>query len=801
MLALILLTQLTACASTAQPNMNGFYPLSQTPHGDVSKFPSSYAAYGRDIQSFDVYSPLISQLYSQVFWKGLPPVDLPDNIVQQFRGKGMAVVGFEMDQVRRVTDQHGNVEDISVPLDVVYNHHFESTMVGGKAKFKQIKFTGPNDPRLIRLQNRMGGHGLPSYESHWMVDVEDDEEPAVEEAGRKKEVKKEADKKEDDVIKNLPTSESFGGANGGEYRLSYHGYAPGNAQVIQSPTQFQITPMQIDTWNRDFMNLTGPTKFVPGPVPRSSLAPTTGPDAIYSGLLECPLTTRVVKDIKTTYTTSNGHSSPCLAPISSIEECASAASKILGNGTVFPKVVDANQNDHVPVGCSLMSDVADVSLAHVSYRSKSSDIACGAGTIDILGTTQSLVNVSVHVSQTKNIVRIVLKGPSSVWFGVGFNASAMKDQPWAVVVEGGAKGSITERRLHDQNPGILLNVTIKVVATSIKGAMKTVVIERPIDNGYSVFDSNIVELPFINAIGSTAQLSYHKEHAPSSLTMLPVQGVDTAPTAGVCICEGKPVPFGQGQGTLTYHANSSQKVDVGSGTVSFNNKCAPYPRSEILEQKNPTCDARTYVGGQIACHHMWSLLDADQPIPWPDQPLEYHLKFRFWVQEYNASYHQILQRSTWGIASPVEYDVPKCTEGMKGCSKSSVDGTWIHTITGTYQGSGQLAAAHFHCHAPTCLSIAMYRCDKNVTVCNATNGELLCEERPIYGGTNKVPNKKFDEPGYILQPPCLWGDSRYGLEAPVDVDPNKYILGSVKTSNATYGHHGEMAWQQMYVLK
>lgn len=92
-----------------------------------------------------------------------------------------------------------------------------------------------------------------------------------------------------------------------------------------------------------------------------------------------------------------------------------------------------------------------------------------------------------------------------------------------------------------------------------------------------------------------------------------------------------------------------------------------------------------------------------------------------------------------------------------------------------------------------------YRCYKNVSICNATNGELLCEERPIYGGTGHV-NKKFDEPGYILQPPCLWGDSEYGLESPVDVDPSKYVLGSVKTSNATYGHHGEMAWQQMYLV-
>ena len=42
--------------------------------------------------------------------------------------------------------------------------------------------------------------------------------------------------------------------------------------------------MQIDTWNRDKMNKTDPTgKFVSGPVPRNSLAPTSGQDAIYSG--------------------------------------------------------------------------------------------------------------------------------------------------------------------------------------------------------------------------------------------------------------------------------------------------------------------------------------------------------------------------------------------------------------------------------------------------------------------------------------------------------------------------------------
>merc|ERR1712113_29314 len=106
------------------------------------------------------------------------------------------------------------------------------------------------------------------------------------------------------------------------------------------------------------------------------------------------------------------------------------------------------------------------------------------------------------------------------------------------------------------------------------------------------------------------------------------------------------------------------------------------------DQKNPTCDVRTYVGGQIACHHMFSLLDADQDIPWPDQPLEYHLKMRFWYQDYDESYHTNVKRTTWGIASPVEYDVPKCAKDVAGCSKDE-NGNWISHNSWHFQGPGQ----------------------------------------------------------------------------------------------------------------
>jgi hypothetical protein len=95
-------------------------------------------------------------------------------------------------------------------------------------------------------------------------------------------------------------------------RKSYHGYAPGYAVVINSPTELQISPMQIDTWNRDEMDFTGGKhpKFVPGPLPRASEAPEA---AEYSGLLECPMTTRLTKVVDGNYALQN--KAPCEDPI------------------------------------------------------------------------------------------------------------------------------------------------------------------------------------------------------------------------------------------------------------------------------------------------------------------------------------------------------------------------------------------------------------------------------------------------------------------------------------------------------
>mmetsp|Transcript_18909 Transcript_18909/g.36317 ORF Transcript_18909/g.36317 Transcript_18909/m.36317 type:complete len:100 (+) Transcript_18909:2168-2467(+) len=96
--------------------------------------------------------------------------------------------------------------------------------------------------------------------------------------------------------------------------------------------------------------------------------------------------------------------------------------------------------------------------------------------------------------------------------------------------------------------------------------------------------------------------------------------------------------------------------------------------------------------------------------------------------------------------------------------------------------------------------MALYLCPEGTKEgddsCNQTNAQLLCDERPVYGGTGQIDLPKMDEPGFILQPPCLWGDEEFGLTAPPNT--TNRILHAVKTANATIGHHGEMAWMQMY---
>merc|ERR1719487_674143 len=95
----------------------------------------------------------------------------------------------------------------------------------------------------------------------------------------------------------FPSATVFSEANGGESRKSYHGYAAPFAQLVESPVTWSIQPMQIDTWNRDGSMAKPGMPFKPGPMPRNNRAPLNGSDAVYSGLLECPCTDRITRNM------------------------------------------------------------------------------------------------------------------------------------------------------------------------------------------------------------------------------------------------------------------------------------------------------------------------------------------------------------------------------------------------------------------------------------------------------------------------------------------------------------------------
>jgi hypothetical protein len=214
------------------PNMNGDYLLAPTPNAGKTSWSTRFEDYPGGVESFTFYSDKVSSTYGEVFWTGLPQIPLPADIVKRFKGKGMAVVGFEVDQVRQTPEG-----DVSLPITHAYNHHYGATLLGAGSRMERV----PYDP------NDGGRTTLLSPEPGWdRIPVEHTPSAA-----------------------GLPTSLWCGYSNGGEYRKSYHGLPAPYVQVVESPHAFDMSPMQIDTWNRDEMNLTGGGPC-PGPPGRLS---------------------------------------------------------------------------------------------------------------------------------------------------------------------------------------------------------------------------------------------------------------------------------------------------------------------------------------------------------------------------------------------------------------------------------------------------------------------------------------------------------------------------------------------------
>jgi hypothetical protein len=299
------------------------------------------------------------------------------------------------------------------------------------------------------------------------------------------------------------------------------------------------------------------------------------------------VTTRIHKIIDTAFVAAAARtcstSDNTTVAVATATDCFAAAKEV---GIAHTASTAAISDPAFPTGCSAKAD--GHGGAKIFFNNATSTVQCGAGVTKVTANTKSLTDVNLDLDSTADTATLTLTGPDSVWFGVGFGAQAMKDAPWAVIVDG--TGKVTERKLSDQGQAnILLKPSVTVVSTTVNAGLRTVVLTRPLKGAtkdYYTFTLDAPKLPFINAVGSTPDFRYHKDKNLGDLTLIALDG----PT---CICASPPKPFGMGKGKFEYHANKNESVDTGSGTVGFGNKCGGSNNKDLLDWKNPTCGRST----------------------------------------------------------------------------------------------------------------------------------------------------------------------------------------------------------------
>lgn len=168
----------------------------------------------------EMYSPNITTVYSQVFWTMMEEVPLDPDFVAKWKGKTIAVTGYECDSTRMLPD--GTEEH--VPIYEQYNHHHAAWVIGANARMVDL---GPG--------GRAGTHGNGRWEVRQRPKTT--RETAEQTAGPS--VQSQANGNRDSVY--------MVDGNGGEYRMSLHGTHRGTAMLLDSPSSFRITPMMINT--------------------------------------------------------------------------------------------------------------------------------------------------------------------------------------------------------------------------------------------------------------------------------------------------------------------------------------------------------------------------------------------------------------------------------------------------------------------------------------------------------------------------------------------------------------------------
>jgi hypothetical protein len=316
-----------------------------------------------------------------------------------------------------------------------------------------------------------------------------------------------------------------------------------------------------------------------------------------------------------------------------------------------------------PPGCSLEVDGGqDSSKQSVFFNTAPSTTACGGAPIGppkLAGSAQSLVALAIELDGATTGgggATITLTGPATVWFGVAFGATQMAAQPGAIIVDG--NGAVSEYQLGDHIGGTQLATQVHVVSNTVVSGARTVVLTRALAGASSAqfsfnTSSDGARIPWMNAVGSSANYSFHKRMSSSTVVLAKLRVPN-------CVC-GDKIVFGQtrAQVVYTHDDGTTEETYCGGG-------CTNTTPTDLIPTRNPRCDGTTYEGGLGCCHHLWLLTDREQRSRISPQELKFRMKVRIWYQEYIPSSptapasHQLLSRMYHSIAGEVRVAAPDC---------------------------------------------------------------------------------------------------------------------------------------------
>lgn len=636
-------------------------------------FDTEWILKDASVRFFDIYSKPIRSLYSQVHWTSHGDIPLPEDVVKRYdndddndtKTDTMAIVGYEVDQLR-IDPESG--QEISVPITWAYNHHYMAYLSGKTQDDTVISMVEVSASEAMKHGSTRMAMGHAGADTKvWIPGICNGTttEPIL---------------TEDSSDRSWCF---FSEGNGGEMRKSYHSYPQGYAQLLRKPQSFSVTPMQIDTWNRETMANT--SRFVPPEANPHEYFPSSSSSRIvdnlaaanYNPILECPCSDRLLKRSGMTYTLAPKDESPTTPSPEKIldnsTECFDAAKRLLPSTNITYRVDIDQETLRDSCEAVLRSDgslevvwkknrtsspIDNNEAALFSLTSRAQRVAMESDSSGlIVGSTPtgSIVNATLILNTTSMMVEITLRGPylkshdgdiQERWFAIGLGANSMCIQmqadecitggPYAIVVlppetsnnANRTESRVVERKLEYHGAGRILSTTNSNYALTVVSNA----IEYEQTNGGTFSRRRRVVRLIRQWEGPTSDyFSFASNMKPLKIIL----------ATG---CPGSAY-FGQHCGHQSPNPISFAQVDLwqeilrdgikGSiGGKPFHKDCKDEPYGDLVKQKNPTCTLETYQGGLKCCHHDNFLLDVNQTIPWKDQELEYRLKFRFYYQDY-----------------------------------------------------------------------------------------------------------------------------------------------------------------------